>query len=122
MDLGEAATKTAPCHRIDPRNPGTGYAITEDGAATKVRAHFADDQLIHAVEREYPTPHRLPAVSLAPAPDPFATVRPAPPTPASPAAESHDRPAPGSTPRQRKPRKPRTPRASTRQTVGGDAA
>jgi S-DNA-T family DNA segregation ATPase FtsK/SpoIIIE len=121
MVLGEAATKTAPCHRIDPRHPGTGYAITEDGTATKVRAHYADDQLIHHVARDYPTAHRLPAVSLAPAPDPFDTVRPGPPTQASRAA-SHDRPVTASTPRQRKPRKPRAPRTSSRQPVGGDAA
>jgi S-DNA-T family DNA segregation ATPase FtsK/SpoIIIE len=124
MVLGEAATRAAPCHRINPRHPGTGYAITEDGTATKVRAHYADDHLIHAVARDYPTPHRLPDASLAPPADPLAVVRQAAPAPASAAAVSEERPSAASTPRQRRPRKPRTARASTRATAttGGDAA
>ena len=71
MVLGEAATKTAPCHRIDPRHPGTGYAVTEDGSVSKVRAHYANDDLIHHINGQYPARHVLPAVSLAPAPDPY---------------------------------------------------
>lgn len=124
MVLGEAATKTAPCHRIDPRHPGTGYAITEDGTATKVRAHYASDHLIHQVAAAYPTPHRLPAVSLAPAPDPLAGYRStSPAASAGPQERITQEPVgPATDSRPRKPRKPRTPRASTRQPVGGDAA
>jgi DNA segregation ATPase FtsK/SpoIIIE, S-DNA-T family len=123
MVLGEAATRTAPCHRIDPRHPGTGYAITEDGTATKVRAHYAGDTLIHQIATEYPTPHRMPAVSLAPAPDPL-NVRTQPPGPTP--STAHERPeqtaAASPPPRPRKPRQPRAPRATARQPVGGDAA
>lgn len=123
MVLGEAATRTAPCHRIDPRHPGTGYAITEDGTATKVRAHYATDQLIHAVARDYPTPHRLPPVPLAPAPDPLGGQRiPTQQPPMPQTASTATPPAPASTARPRKPRKPRSPRVSTRRPVGGDAA
>jgi DNA segregation ATPase FtsK/SpoIIIE, S-DNA-T family len=127
MVLGEAATRTAPCHRIDPRHPGTGYAITEDGTATKVRAHYAPDQLIHHVARDYPTVHRLPAVSLAPAPDPVAALRSTTTSP-KPSASTGEgtgaAPSTTSRPSQRRPRKPRAPRASTRATAttGGDAA
>jgi S-DNA-T family DNA segregation ATPase FtsK/SpoIIIE len=124
MVLGEAATKTAPCHRIDPRHPGTGYAITEDGTATKVRAHYASDHLIHLVAAEYATPHRLPPVSLAPAPDPLAGYRAtSPAASAAPQERTTGEPVGRATDsRPRKPRKPRTPRAGTRQPVGGDAA
>lgn len=118
MVLGEAATKTAPCHRIDPRHPGTGYAITEDGTATKVRAHYASDHLIHQIAAEYPTPQQLPAVSLAPAPDPLG-LRTASPGPTMDDATGRTAASP---PRPRKPRQPRAPRATTRQPVGGDAA
>jgi S-DNA-T family DNA segregation ATPase FtsK/SpoIIIE len=128
MVLGEAGTRTAPCHRLDPRHPGTGYAITEDGTATKVRAHYATDALIHAVARDCPTPHRLPPVSLAPTPDPVTSLRP---TAAHDAAGTVERPraatpsGTSSTPtRERRPRKPRAPRASTRAraAAGNDAA
>ncbi len=71
MVLGDAATKTAPCHRISPHHPGTGYAVTEDGSVSRVRAHYAADDVIHAINAAYATRHRLPAVSLAPAPDPY---------------------------------------------------
>jgi S-DNA-T family DNA segregation ATPase FtsK/SpoIIIE len=121
MVLGEAATRTAPCHRITPRHPGTGYAVTEDGSVSKVRAHYPDDALIHAVNAAYPTRHRLPTVSLAPAPDPFAVGPHAVPTgrdagaptvhPDTPGAAA-DSPRPSAAPvrKPRSPRKPRTPR------------
>ena len=85
-------------------------------------AHYADDHLIHAVAHECPTPHRLPAVSLAPPADPLAVVRPATPDPGS--APSVDAAGVACAPRARRPRKPRTARASTRATAttGGDAA
>ena len=128
MVLGEAATRTAPCHRIDPRHPGTGYAITEDGTATKVRAHYAPDHLIHQMAAEHPTPHRLPAVSVTETPDRVdadrapATSRPVDEPVAAPTPWSSSTTAPAaSAPRRRKPRKPRTPRR-TAETVGGDAA
>jgi S-DNA-T family DNA segregation ATPase FtsK/SpoIIIE len=115
MVLGEAATKTAPCHRIDPRHPGTGYAVTEDGSVSKVRAHYANDDLIHHINQTYPARHVLPAVSLAPAPDPYGLGLRSVPTPRPEATESQA-PAPTAAPSSgsRKPRKPRAPRASTR--------
>ena len=76
MVLGEAATKTAPCHRIDPRHPGTGYAVAEDGSVSKVRAHYANDDLIHHINGQYPARHVLPGGVPRPGPRP---VRPRPP-------------------------------------------
>lgn len=114
MVLGEAATKTAACHRIDPRHPGTGYAVTEDGSVSKVRAHYANDDLIHHINGQYPARHVLPGVSLAPTPDPYGLGLHAPnarPEPARPGAEPS---VPVEPSRARKPRKPRAPRASTR--------
>lgn len=121
MVLGEAATRTAPCHRISPAHPGTGYAVTEDGSVSRVRAHYADDHLIHLVNAGYPTPHRLPAVALAPAPDPLAPPpRTAPPAaPAGPATGpaapvTVQWPPAAASRNARSPRKPRAPRATTR--------
>ena len=127
MVLGETATKTAPCHRISPHRPGTGYAVTEDGSASKVRAHYADDALIHAVNAAYPARHRLPAVSLAAVPDPVALGLHAVPTgrdapapsevPETPAATTGARASAG---RPRKPRSPRKPRTSRVQAEAGE--
>lgn len=115
MVLGEAATKTAPCHRINPRHPGTGYAVAEDGSVSKVRAHYASDDLIHHINQAYPARHLLPAVSLAPAPDPYGLGLHAVPN-ARPetARRDADPSVPVEPARARKPRKPRAPRASTR--------
>jgi S-DNA-T family DNA segregation ATPase FtsK/SpoIIIE len=114
MVLGDAATRTAPCHRISPRHPGTGYAVTEDGSVSKVRAHYADDDLIHTINHDYPTRHLLPAVSLAPAPDPYDLGLRALPRTDPDHTEPETRAAAGGSPRGRKPRKPRAPRASTK--------
>ncbi|GAA6526902.1 FtsK/SpoIIIE domain-containing protein [Intrasporangium sp. DVR] len=113
MVLGDAATKTAPCHRIDPRHPGTGFAVAEDGSVSKVRAHYANDDLIHAVNGAYPTVHRLPAVSLAPSPDPYGLLR-GMPTNGTDAADTRGPAADSLEAKTRKPRKPRAPRESTR--------
>jgi S-DNA-T family DNA segregation ATPase FtsK/SpoIIIE len=114
MVLGEAATKTAPCHRIDPRHPGTGYAVTEDGSVSKVRAHYASDDLIHHINQVYPARHVLPAVSLAPAPDPYGLgLHGVPSTRPERTRAEPESPSSADT-GARKPRKPRAPRASTR--------
>jgi DNA segregation ATPase FtsK/SpoIIIE, S-DNA-T family len=140
MILGEGRAKTAPCHWISDELPGTGYAITEDGHAQRVRAHYADDDLIHAVAATYPTPHRLGVPDLAEAVDPLAAwMRTSP-------ARTHTRTdgsgaegdagvergagASSGAPRKprppRAPRKPRTPRKSPGGSgsgrISGDAA
>lgn len=130
MVLGEAATRTAPCHRISPRHPGTGYAVTEDGSVSRVRAHYADDDLIHAVNRAFPARHRLPAVSLAPAPDPYGLGLHAVHSPAPPEASAEpsnggsgaDSAAPAQGRKPRPPRKPRTPRVPRATTRAGESA
>ncbi|HYN29282.1 MAG TPA: FtsK/SpoIIIE domain-containing protein [Dermatophilaceae bacterium] len=122
MVLGEGRAKVAPCHRISQNVPGTGYAIEETGHTVKVRAHYADDDLIHDVAARYATPHRLPDPDLTPPDDAIsdqrrddrgglhlvddpATVRVdrSPSPPAAPPME-----------RARPPRKPRPPRGSRR--------
>ncbi|WP_404385004.1 hypothetical protein LL946_03985 [Knoellia locipacati] len=119
MILGEGTAKVAPCHRIRDTHPGTGYAITEDGHAAKVRAHYATDDLIHGVNASYPSPHQLEVPNLAPEPSLApslgdytrreARTESAPPHPAR--SEHPSEPAEVTPARPRAPRKPRPPRA-----------
>src|SRR5580765_3374190 len=135
MVLGPtAATRSAPCHRISGDQPGTGYAVTEDGAVSKVRAHYATDDLIHTVAADYPTPHRLPPAVLTEPDEPHRATWPVAratsvghePAPEAASPEpTLDSAAPRPPPRKpRSPRQPRTASAPARRTNGwgGDAA
>ncbi|MCV7056437.1 FtsK/SpoIIIE domain-containing protein [Mycolicibacterium gilvum] len=53
MVLGDGMADKAPAHRISPDRPGTGYVITEDGHATKVRSDFWSDNQIRSTARQY---------------------------------------------------------------------
>lgn len=134
MMLGEGTAKIAPCHRIRDTHPGTGYAITEDGRAAKVRAHYATDDLIHAVNASYPTPHHLEVPDLTTAPSPVSSLgdytrrreartEPEQPHPAPAEGSSEPSEAAPTSPRApRKPRTPRAPRTARASAEGGDAA
>ena len=53
MVLGEGLADTAPAHRINPNEPGTGYVIDEDGSTARVRADYWPDSLIRSIAKEY---------------------------------------------------------------------
>ncbi|ORA97860.1 cell division protein FtsK [Mycolicibacter minnesotensis] len=57
MVLGEGTADKAPAHRIPPNQPGTGYAIAEDGAVMKVRAHYWTDDQIRDTASKYQPPN-----------------------------------------------------------------
>lgn len=112
MVLGEGRSRTAPCHHIADTQPGTGYAITEDGHATKLRAHYATDEQIHATALAFPTAHPLGIPDLEPSPDPLTPWTRSARTPTSDPAQLHDTDTTERTEqKQRKPRSPRAPRA-----------
>jgi len=53
MVLGDGMVDKAPAHRINPNQPGTGYAIAEDGQVTKVRSDFWSDDQIRSTAKRY---------------------------------------------------------------------
>jgi hypothetical protein len=53
MVLGEGLADNAPAHRISPDTPGTGYVISEDGAAMRIRADYWTDTQIRMAADEY---------------------------------------------------------------------
>lgn len=53
MVLGDGLADSAPAHRINPNEPGTGYVIAEDGSTMRVRADYWPDLLIRSVAEEY---------------------------------------------------------------------
>lgn len=58
MVLGQGMSEEAPAHRIPTDMPGTGYLVTEEGSAARVRAHFWSDELIRATAAHFPTAER----------------------------------------------------------------
>ncbi len=53
MMLDEGLADKAPAHCINPNNPGTGYAVDEDGSALCVRADHWPDSLVRAVAAKF---------------------------------------------------------------------
>lgn len=60
MVLGDGMAAIAPAHRISPAMPGTGYAVTDDGFAQRVRADYWSDDLIRTIAATYPAPPARP--------------------------------------------------------------
>lgn len=53
MVLGDGLADEAPAHRINPRQPGVGYVVDEDGSVLRVRADYWPDSLICEVAAKY---------------------------------------------------------------------
>ncbi|WP_159795428.1 FtsK/SpoIIIE domain-containing protein [Puerhibacterium puerhi] len=108
MVLGDGMAALAPAHHVSQTMPGTGYAVTDDGTVSRVRADYWADDFIRMVAATYPAPPApalLDEVAVTHAASDTATAA------GAPVGVTLGDPAP----RPRTPRKPRAPRASTRQ-------